>query len=267
MRSIRTPLLLACGGMLFFGIVGMVAGFLIRTEITFISVLAAIAYSFLQMGLSLAMSAGTILIAYYTFSIYGTDASYLYFTLPLKRKDIYKAGILTFIYSTLILGASTIASYIIYFIPQIYYSHIGDITGGIVESQPVDEISNFAAVLFLLFLLGLIILFVVSFIFSAVSANACAIYGCAKAKKHKLLGSIITYFIFNSIISTVATVCCAVVVLFIVSSSGSEFMETEESIFCFLNVIVYGSIAINLAGTFICDKIAKSTLETKLDFT
>ncbi len=268
MKSMKAGIIVVSAVMLVLGLLGLCAGFLTYIDNEFLSVLFGIGRAFISLGLSIATGAGTILIAYQTFEIYGSDMSYLYFTLPVKRSEIYKAGVVSYIYATLIIGAVGIVSYALYYIPTLnlllggFSEGIIHILGEMLKNLSKSEYIHLATTIVLS-----ILMFASSAVFSGVSMNACAIFGCTVAKKHKLLGTILTYIVFTSIVSTVISIFMTVFVL-ILSGTLETFIPelTGALILSYVfEVIMVISIISTVIGSIICHKIAKKKLEEKLD--
>ncbi len=262
MQSIKKWLLLVCGMVLLFGVLGMCAGFLIYTmeSLPILGIFASLAYSFLQIGMSIAIGAGSLLTAYSVFAIYGTDQSSLFFSLPLERKDLYKAGVISYIISNLVFGFAAVIGYILYFIPMSAGLDVFEVVSNI----PLPGFTVAGVIYTVFIIIGIIMFLVTGILFGAVSINACSIYGCSRAKKHKLLASVVTYFVFNTITSGITTVIFTVI-SFISMIIISATEQSDGAMLLLITVSIYIAVAANVVGTVICHRVATKKLETKLD--
>ncbi len=279
LRSMQTAFLILSPVMLVSAIIGCVAQFTSESSSVFVVILSFIASGLSNLCFSGCTFAGGLMIAYFSFEMYGSDMSYLYFTLPIKRKDIFKAGIRTNIIATLIFGFVTAVCFIILQFPNsLLISNSEDGTASDTSALP-DEYFVPMTILAIVLIILIILVAITSVLMNAYSVNTCSLIGCTKSKKHKLLGSIISYFVFNFIIGFVNSIVVSVGGLIILGSYLANVMfaflgaTSEElavggmNVLVSMNLIFLGVLITNTVAIIICNSIGKHYAEKKIDIT
>lgn len=216
--------------------------------------------SFLSLfGLFFAMS---FAIMYSVYEMYGTHNAYLYFTLPIKRRTVYHANLISQLIQFAVLYCIAAVSAVIFWLITIplfknslievfdTYVKIGDFFGGLFvfwDNQTLYNVLSFVSK-------------IVSGLWSLVSLQLACIFGCSIAKKHKILGSILSLFIINSIIGTTSSFLSVFsLFLFFYSSLPSEYYAAGGVIMESASIIL--TLAFSALGYF----LAIRRLERKFD--
>lgn len=263
-RAIRTPLMIACGVMLGIAVIAVIIGSISLPSVdsgSIFAVLGMMAYMFSALGIYAALVCGMVLIAYSVFEMYGTERAYLYFTLPVTRKQIFHAGIRSQLKNTVILGATGILSLIIYFIPMIVMSVI-EFQNVDIPSTPSEPLSSGEVAGLIYFLILMIIMIIASLVYSAVSVSVSCIFGCSIAKKHKLLGSIIASMVISGVYSFVYTIIAFIIMI---PTEVVTSLNPEASGIPVMNILYTSMTLVMIAITIIFYKVGLKRLEQKFD--
>lgn len=214
LRSVKKGLILILAGMLSFAAIFALSINLLLSfslsessstlkDIAIIFIIPLLTLS--VFGFFFAMFAGYALSAYSAYQTYGKSSAYLYFTLPASRNKVYAASVCTVLIKMFII--SVLAILLISFV-FVTFSLNATLQGFIADFKEVFEeiFSTFRSIFsmadvstadIVLRTLSYILNFAVSTVYTAIFLNFACIYGCSLAKKHKLLGCILTGIITN----------------------------------------------------------------------
>lgn len=172
--------------------------------------------------------AGAFLIFYSMFSIYGSQSSYLYFTLPLSRKNIFHASMITYAIESLILSVITIASLVIFIVPYIIMV-ANNMDPGFGPSIPTDDMLNYGTTNAFTAILS-ILEAITTFVLGIITSAAACIFGCSLAKKHKFIGTVVASLVISSVQGLVSSIVSAVPIGIIAALSSTMNSKDAESL-------------------------------------
>lgn len=194
-------------------------------------------FTFIAIAASVFISLFILLQRYYK-NFFG-DEGYLTFTLPVKTEQLTLAKFITALLWLLVVGAAIIISIFIF----ILFSSAPE--GSFINAEIFNEIWNFFSSLkYLDFQSALSLIEWIIFAFVAMASTVMTMYfaitiGSQKAKKHKVLGSILAYYLINIIVSTVAMVIMVSFVTVIsVNNTAFYFLNLMPLLF----ILLYGAL-------------------------
>lgn len=208
-------------------------------------------------GLFFAMS---FAIMYSVYEMYGTHNAYLYFTLPIKRKTVYHANIISQLIQFAVLYCIAAISAVIFWLITIplfkddfleaidTYIKIGDIFGGLLFFWDNKALYYFLGVTSK----------IASGLWSLVSLQLACVFGCSIAKKHKILGSVFAMFLI-SVITGMISLLLPILSLFI------EPVLPAGSYWAFAVIMECLSILLTFAFSVVGYFLAIRRLEKKFD--
>ncbi len=208
-------------------------------------------------GLFFAMS---FAIMYSVYETYGTHNAYLYFTLPIKRRTVYHANIISQLIQFAVLYCIAAISAVLFWIITIplfkdnfleaidTYIKIGDVFEGL------QFFWNNEALYYFLSIMSKI----ASGLWSLVSLQLACVFGCSIAKKHKILGSVFAMFLI-SVITGMISSFLSIFSLFVYSALPEGNYEIWSFIMECLSILL--TFAFSVVGYF----LAIRRLEKKFD--
>lgn len=204
-------------------------------------------------GLFFAMS---FAIMYSVYEMYGTHNAYLYFTLPIKRRTVYHANIISQLIQFAVLYCIAAISAVIFWLITIplfkdnfleaidTYIKIGDVFGGLQFFWDNKALYYFLSTMSK----------IASGLWSLVSLQLACVFGCSIAKKHKMLGSVFAMFIISVITGITSSFISVFSLLFYPADYEAWTLVTE----CFSILLTF---AFSVVGYF----LAIRRLEKKFD--
>ena len=278
LRSSKKNLILICAGLLAFAVTFAISGNIVLSIALseFDSLMTSIASLILTpimlaslIGFSFASVAGYIVIAYSVYQTYGKSSAYLYFTLPASRSNVYYASVADAIIKVLIISLASLVSISFAMFTFSLNLNVAPIIEEIKDGSyyilksllPILSGDDNTFFSFFIFIMSCIVSGAVNLIYSAVLINFSCIFGCGMAKKHKMMGAILTGIITSYAVSTIHSIVVSLPTFFFAISKTSVD----------ISALAYGSVSTLIDAAFyavmtiILNKMATSRLNKDFD--
>ncbi len=220
------------------------------------------------LGFAAAIFVAYFFSAYSVFEVYGKDVSYLYFTLPLDRRDILKATVFSAIIQMLMIYLVSFICGVVFIVSVIFNPTMLELEAKLQDELILTILGDLFSELFdLLVQPEIITNMVVSFlnsicsvIYMAVFVSLVCIYGCSFAKKHKFVSCLITAFV-----AALAVGIVNIMINFFFTIVLSAVFESNPTAVSISTGVVNMLYTVGL--TFLAYILAKQRLTKGLDIT